>query len=80
MALLITEDCTCCDACVPVCPNKAISAGDTIYLIEPAKCTECVGAEDSPQCQLVCPADCITQDPKHVETKEQLEAKYKGLH
>lgn len=80
MALLINEDCTCCDACVPVCPNKAIKAGDTIYLIDPAKCTECVGAEDSPQCQLVCPADAIVQDPKHVETKEQLQAKYNGLH
>jgi ferredoxin len=61
MALKITEDCTCCDACVPVCPNKAITAGDTIYIIDPAKCTECEGQHDSPQCQLVCPADAIVK-------------------
>ena len=28
MALYITQDCTACDACKPVCPNEAISAGD----------------------------------------------------
>jgi ferredoxin len=33
MALTITDTCTLCDACRPVCPNEAISAGDTIYTI-----------------------------------------------
>jgi ferredoxin len=80
MALLINEDCTCCDACVSVCPNKAISAGDTMYIINPDLCTECVGAEDSPQCQLVCPADCIVKDPNHAESQDQLMAKYTKLH
>ena len=80
MALKITDDCTSCDACVPVCPNEAISAGDVIYVIDPHHCTECVGAEDSPQCQLVCPADCIIPDPAHAETHDQLMAKYKALH
>ncbi len=78
MALLITEDCTACDACRPVCPNEAISAGD-IYVIDPDRCTECVGAEDEPQCQLVCPADCIIQHPDYVETKDELLAKYHRL-
>lgn len=80
MALIISEDCTNCDACVPVCPNEAISEGSTMYVIDPDKCTECVGAEDEPQCVLVCPVDCIGPDPAHEETKEQLEAKYKKLH
>lgn len=80
MALLINENCTSCDACVPVCPNTAISAGDVIYVIDAARCTECIGAHDSPQCQLVCPADCIVQDPNNAESKAQLEAKYKALH
>jgi ferredoxin len=80
MALKITDDCTACDACRPVCPNTAISEGDVIYLIDPARCTECKGAEDEPQCLAVCPADAIIQDPKHVETEEQLLAKYKALH
>lgn len=78
MALLINDDCTSCDACVPVCPNEAITAGDVIYVIDEARCTECVGADDTPQCQLVCPADCIVQGTE--ETHEQLEAKYHALH
>jgi hypothetical protein len=29
----------------------------------------------------VCPVDgCITVDPNHTETREQLEAKYHGMH
>jgi ferredoxin len=80
MALLINDDCTACDACVAPCPNSAISVGSPIYVIDPAKCTECVGANDEPQCIDVCPADCIVPDPKHSETREQLQAKYEGLH
>ena len=80
MALRINELCVNCDVCEPACPNQAISQGETIYLIDPARCTECVGAEDEPQCQLVCPADCIQVDRKHVESPEQLMAKYKALH
>ena len=30
MALLINSDCTACDACLPVCPNDAISVGSPI--------------------------------------------------
>ena len=62
MALLINDNCTACDACKPVCPNEAISVGDPIYVIDPLRCTECVGAEDEPQCKLVCPADCIVAE------------------
>jgi ferredoxin len=80
MALLINEDCTGCDACRPVCPNKAIKAGDPLYVIDPARCTECVGADDEPQCKLVCPADCIVADPEWAETPEALQEKYDQLH
>ncbi len=79
MALLITDDCTACDACVESCPNKAIASGDP-YVIDPLLCTECVGAEDEPQCMVVCPADCIAPHPDFRESKEQLMEKYKGLH
>lgn len=79
MALMITDACTLCDACVPVCPNEAISEGEDIYVIDPDKCTECVGHHDEPQCVLVCPADCIPKDPNHVETQEELMAKYERL-
>jgi len=80
MALLITDECTLCDACVEPCPNEAITAGDEIYVIDPFKCTECVGAEDEPQCQLVCPADCIVPNPEFQETPDELMAKYETLH
>ena len=56
-----------------------ISQGAEIYVIDPAKCTECVGHFDKPQCVEVCPVDCITVDPDHVETREQLLSKYDGL-
>ncbi len=79
MALLITDECTLCDACIEPCPNEAITAGDEIYVIDPFKCTECVGAEDEPQCQLVCPAACIEPNPEFSETKDELQAKYEAL-
>lgn len=79
MALKITEECINCDVCEPECPNQAISMGETIYVIDPARCTQCVGHFDEPQCVQVCPVECIPVDPAHVETPEQLMAKYKSL-
>jgi len=80
MALLINETCTACDACVPECPNDAITAGNPIYVIDALKCTECVGAEDEPQCRLVCPvSDCIVDNPDFRESREELLAKYQAL-
>lgn len=58
MALYITDDCVNCDVCVPECPTEAISEGEDIYVIDPAKCTECEGEFDEPQCAEVCPVDC----------------------
>ena len=80
MALLINDNCTACDACRPVCPNEAITAGDLIFVIDPLRCTECVGAEDEPQCRLVCPADCIEEHPDFREGRDELLAKYAELH
>ena len=79
MALMITEECINCDVCEPECPNGALSQNDEIYVIDPAKCTECVGHFDEPQCIEVCPVDCILQDPAHVESREQLQAKFESL-
>ncbi len=62
------------------CPNKAISVASPIYVIDPALCTECVGAHDEPQCMTVCPADCIVPNPDFKETPEQLQEKYHSLH
>ena len=79
MALIITDECINCDVCEPECPNEAISQGPEIYQIDPARCTECVGHFDRPQCVEVCPVDCIPVDPAHVETTAQLTLKYEGL-
>ena len=79
MALIITDECINCDVGEPECPNGAISQGDEIYVIDPDSCTECVGHFDEPQCQQVCPVDCIPLDPEHVETKEQLMEKFLKL-
>ena len=79
MALMITDECINCDVCEPECPNGAIAQGPEIYVIDPAKCTECVGHFDAPQCVQVCPVDCIPVDPAHVESNATLWEKYRLL-
>ena len=79
MALLITDECINCDVCEPECPNQAISMGAEIYQIDPARCTECVGHFNEPQCVQVCPVSCIPLDPRHIEGAESLWAKYRRL-
>lgn len=79
MALIITNDCINCDVCEPECPNEAITMGKYIYEINPHKCTECVGHFDEPQCQQVCPVNCIPFNLEHIETKTELMFKYLKL-
>ena len=79
MALIITDECINCDVCEPECPNAAISMGVMIYVIDPKKCTECVGHFDAPQCVEVCPVDCIPVNPDFVETKDALRVEYEAL-
>jgi ferredoxin len=79
MALIITDECINCDVCEPECPNGAISPGDEIYVIDPQLCTECVGHYDEPQCQQVCPVDCIPLNPDYVESRAELLEKYERL-
>jgi ferredoxin len=80
MALKITERCINCDMCQPECPNEAISMGYDTYEIDPARCTECVGYYSYSTCQSVCPiSNVIILDPMHIESKEQLQAKFLKL-
>lgn len=79
MALKITDECINCDVCEPECPNQAISQGESYYVIDPNLCTECVGHFDEPQCQQVCPVDCIPVNEDFIETKEELLEKYHKL-
>ena len=76
MPLLINTLCINCDVCAPACPNEAITQGETIYVIDPGRCTECVGHHPEPQCVVVCPVECIDLGPDRPETNEQLLAKY----
>lgn len=76
MSLFITDECINCDVCEPECPNDAIYQGEEIYEINPNLCTQCVGHYDEPQCQQVCPVDCILVDEENPESPEQLLEKY----
>ena len=80
MALkIIASMCTGCSACEPECPNVAIREKGGTFIIDPNKCTECVGHYDEPQCVQVCPVDCIPKDENHVETSDMLWVKYEKL-
>jgi NAD-dependent dihydropyrimidine dehydrogenase PreA subunit len=80
MATNITDTCINCGACLPECPNEAISEGDELYVIDPERCTECVGFHDHEACQAVCPVECCLPDPNRMETEEVLYARAKSLH
>lgn len=80
MAFIITDECIACGACEAECPNEAISEGEDIFVIDPDKCTECVGFYDTQQCYEVCPVEAPQPDPAHEESEEELMAKFKALH
>ncbi len=80
MAYKISEDCISCGACESECPNAAIKEGDNIFVIDPNKCTECVGSYDSSKCAEVCPVAAPNPDSAHKETKEELLKKWQALH
>ncbi len=53
---------------------------DDFFFIVPAKCSECVGFHEEPQCASVCPEDCCVPDPDHQESEGELQAKADWLH
>jgi len=75
MAVLITDSCINCDACIDECPATAIVSADesplkhgTHTYVKPEKCIECVDAA-VPKCADVCPTDaCIVWDMPYIET------------
>lgn len=66
MALKIIESCVNCFACEPLCPSKAIYEAAPYFLIDPKKCTECVGDFDVPQCAAICPIEGAILDSLNV--------------
>ena len=74
MAVLITDLCINCDACIDECPATAIVSADESPLangeytyVKPEKCIECVDAA-VPKCADVCPTEgCIVWDMPYTE-------------
>jgi len=79
MAYRINDECISCGACEPECKNEAIKEGDTLYDVDPDKCTECIGWFESSKCAEVCPVDACELDPDRQESREQLLDKWKRL-
>ena len=80
MAYKITDECLSCGACELECKNEAIKEGETICVIAPDKCTECVGWFETPKCAEVCPVDACIPDADHKESRQQLLKKWQKLH
>jgi len=66
MAVIITDSCINCAACIDECPVEAIvddednPSGEEIYFVYSNKCVECVGHYEVPACADACPTDgCI---------------------
>jgi len=53
MAHVIEEECVSCDLCTDLCPEKCISDGEEMFVIDPDRCTDCG------ECVTVCQIDCI---------------------
>jgi ferredoxin len=69
MAVMITDSCINCDACIEVCPVQAIVGGDEnptgedLTYVKPEKCIECVDHAAVPACAAECPTEgCIVWD------------------
>ena len=80
MAFKITDECISCGSCESECPNEAISEGDEYYVIDPAKCTECLGFFSTQQCSEVCPVEACVPDEDRPEMQDELLAKFRKLH
>ena len=80
MAYKITDECISCGACEAECKNAAISEGETLYVIDPDKCAECVGNFESPKCAGACSVDACVPNPDHKASKEQLLEKWRKLY
>lgn len=69
MAVLITDLCINCGACLDECPVEAIvdeddnPMGEDMHYVYPDKCVECVGYNNEPACANSCPTEgCIVWD------------------
>jgi len=54
VANVITEECVGCGACEHVCPSGGISRAEKRFVIDPSRCSECVGFYHAQQCAEKC--------------------------
>jgi ferredoxin len=80
MAYKIDEKCQSCGLCESECPNGAIYEGESHYVIDPQKCTECVGAHEVSECSVVCSVGAPVPDSANKESHDALLQKWKRLH
>jgi ferredoxin len=80
MAYKISDKCIACGTCISECPNGAIRDGERISIVNPERCTECVGAFERPECEVTCPIMAPYSDPDYKESREELLEKWKKLH
>ncbi len=75
MAVMITDSCINCDACIDECPATAIVSADNAPVagaehtyVKPEKCIECVDSA-VPKCADACPTEgCIVWDMPYTES------------
>jgi ferredoxin len=80
MAYMITEACVMCGNCEQHCPNEAISEGEDTNIVDPERCTECVGTYEVSKCSVICSQEACVPDPDYEENQKQLLEKWKKLH
>jgi len=61
MSYQILDNCISCGACMPECPEGAISEGSP-FIIDPKLCTECAA------CAEVCPVESCVPAPQKTGT------------
>lgn len=80
MAYRISEACISCGSCEQDCPNLAIYEGDDIFIVDPEKCTECVGFRNLPMCAEVCPVAASEPDAARADSYDDLMTRFQRLH
>ncbi len=78
---MITKECINCGACQEACPTGAIfeDMSNSIRVINPDICTECVGFYERTMCQIECPIECIEIHPQYRESLDILFERAKRL-
>jgi NAD-dependent dihydropyrimidine dehydrogenase PreA subunit len=79
LAYLIASECIKCGGCANECPTRAISEDKEAYVINPERCTECLGTGGPAACAAICPVKAVAPDPSRRETAAQLKSRYDTL-